>query len=157
MVTRKLEEMGATVAGKRRSIRVTGPKRLAPVSFTTFPFPGFPTDLQACMMAAACTAGGTSHIKETVFIDRFSHTMELRRLGADIQIHSAEAVVNGVESLHGAEVMAPDIRAGAGITLACLSAEGRSEVLRVYHIDRGYDHLEEKLASLGAEISRSSM
>ncbi|MBD3401496.1 UDP-N-acetylglucosamine 1-carboxyvinyltransferase [candidate division GN15 bacterium] len=157
MVTRKLEEMGATVAGKRRSIRVTGPKRLTPVNFTTFPFPGFPTDLQACMMAAACTAGGTSHIKETVFIDRFSHTMELRRLGADIQVHSAEAVVNGVDSLHGAEVMAPDIRAGAGITLACLSAEGTSEVLRVYHVDRGYDHLEEKLASLGADISRSSM
>lgn len=157
MVLRKLEEMGAKVNSTKKKIRVQGPKRLGPINLTTFPFPGFPTDLQACMMAAACTATGTSHIKETVFVDRFSHTMELRRLGADIQVASSEAVVNGIEGLQGAEVMAPDIRAGAGITLACLSAKGKSEILRVYHIDRGYHQLEEKLASLGADISRQPM
>lgn len=157
LVLRKLEEMGATVASQKRKIRVKGPKRLGPVNLTTFPFPGFPTDLQACMMAAACTASGTSHIKETVFVDRFSHTMELRRLGADIQVASSEAVINGVDHLQGAEVMAPDIRAGAGITLACLGAHGVSEILRVYHVDRGYDRLEEKLALLGADISRQPM
>ncbi|MDX9856470.1 MAG: UDP-N-acetylglucosamine 1-carboxyvinyltransferase [candidate division Zixibacteria bacterium] len=157
MVLRKLAEMGASVVSQKKRIRVTGPKRLAPVNLTTFPFPGFPTDLQACMVAAASTASGTSHIKETVFVDRFSHAMEFRRLGADIQVAGSEAVVNGVEYLQGAEVMAPDIRAGAGITLACLSARGKSEILRVYHIDRGYDRLEEKLAGLGADISRQPM
>lgn len=157
MVLRKLAEMGASVVSQKKRIRVTGPKRLSPVNLTTFPFPGFPTDLQACMVAAACTASGTSHIKETVFVDRFSHAMEFRRLGADIQVAGSEAVVNGVEYLQGAEVMAPDIRAGAGITLACLSARGKSEILRVYHIDRGYDRLEEKLAGLGADISRQPM
>lgn len=154
MVNRKLEEMGCTVTAARKSISLKAPKRLGPVSVTTFPFPGFPTDLQACMMAAACTSSGTSHIHETVFTDRFSHTMEMRRLGADINLSSSEAVITGVKSLKGAAVMAPDIRAGAGITLACLAAEGESEVLRVYHIDRGYDHLEDKLALLGADIKR---
>ena len=156
MVTNKLEEAGCRVAPGKKSIRVKAPKRLAPVSLTTFPYPGFPTDLQACMMAASCTARGTSHIKETVFIDRFSHAMELRRLGAEITVLSSEAAVNGAKKLYGAEVMAPDIRAGAGITLACLAAFGKSEVLRVYHIDRGYYRLEEKLASLGADIKRAT-
>jgi UDP-N-acetylglucosamine 1-carboxyvinyltransferase len=154
MVNRKLEEMGCSVTTARKSISLKAPKRLGPVSVTTFPFPGFPTDLQACIMAAACTSSGTSHIHETVFTDRFSHTMEMRRLGADINLSSSEAVITGVKGLNGASVMAPDIRAGAGITLACLAAEGQSEVLRVYHIDRGYDHLEEKLARLGADIKR---
>ena len=154
MVDHKLSEMGCTVKRARRSISVKGPKKLKPVEVTTFPYPGFPTDLQACIMAAACVSAGTSHIKETVFIDRFSHAMELRRLGAEITVLSSEAAVNGVEKLQGAEVMAPDIRAGAGITLACLAAFGKSEVLRVYHIDRGYYRLEEKLSSLGADVQR---
>ena len=157
MVNEKLTEMGATVQISDRSIRVKGPKRLKAVSLTTFPYPGFPTDLQACMMAASCRADGTSHIQETVFVDRFSHTMELRRLGADINVLSAEAVIRGVKSLQGASVMAPDIRAGAGLVLACLAAEGQSEVLRVYHIDRGYSRLEQQLNSLGANIQRAKM
>jgi UDP-N-acetylglucosamine 1-carboxyvinyltransferase len=156
MVMEKLCEMGADVRTEADRISVRGPKRLKPIALTTFPYPGFPTDLQACLMAAACTADGTSHIHETVFVDRFSHTMELRRLGADIRVSSAEAIINGVERLRGAEVMAPDIRAGAGITLACLAAEGRSEILRVYHIDRGYHQLEKKLSLLGANVVRSN-
>ncbi|MDD5426506.1 MAG: UDP-N-acetylglucosamine 1-carboxyvinyltransferase, partial [candidate division Zixibacteria bacterium] len=108
-------------------------------------------------MAATCLAQGTSHIKDTVYPDRFSHTMEFRRLGANITVSSSEAIVTGVKELNGAEVMAPDIRAGAGITLACLAARGKSEILRVYHIDRAYYKLEEKLSSLGADIIRSKI
>lgn len=154
MVLHKLMEMDCEVKVLKKSISVKAPKKLRSVSVTTFPFPGFPTDLQACIMSACCLAAGTSHIRETVFVDRFSHTMELRRLGADITVSAAEAIVNGVERLHGASVMAPDIRAGAGLVLACLAAEGPSEILRVYHVDRGYYRLEEKLASLGADIRR---
>ncbi len=154
VVIHKLTEMGCRIESAKNSITVKGPKRPAPVTVTTFPYPGYPTDLQACLMATACTASGTSQIKETVYADRFSHTMELRRLGADITVSSGEALVNGVEKLHGASVMAPDIRAGAGLVLACLAASGRSEVLRVYHIDRAYYKLEEKLSSLGADITR---
>ena len=106
------------------------------------------------MVAAASVASGTSRIKETVFEDRFSHTMELRRLGANIEVSTDEAIIYGVEELNGAEVMSSDIRAGAGLLLACLAAKGRSELLRVYHVDRGYDRLEEKLTSLGAKVVR---
>lgn len=154
LVLSKLTEMGASISLKKSNLTVKGPKRLKSVSVTTFPFPGFPTDLQACIMSAAAISSGTSHVRETVFIDRFSHAMELRRLGAKIRISSDQAVIDGVTKLNGAEVMAPDIRAGAGILLACLAANGKSELLRVYHIDRGYDRLEEKLASLGADIIR---
>ncbi len=154
LVNHKLMEMGCRVESTRRSITVTGPKRLKPVSATTFPFPGFPTDLQACLMAAACVADGTSHIRETVFRDRFTHTMELRRLGADVSVSGDEAVVRGVARLNGAEIMASDIRAGAGIVLAALAAHGKSEILRVYHIDRGYNRMEAKLSALGADIER---
>lgn len=154
IVIHKLKEMGCEIAARKSSIALKTPKRLGPVQITTFPFPGFPTDLQACIMAAACVASGTSHIKETVFNDRFSHTMEMRRLGAEVTISSDEAIITGVDHLEGASVMAPDIRAGAGLVLACLGARGRSEILRVYHVDRGYYRLEEKLASLGADITR---
>lgn len=154
MVVHKLKEMGCEMTSRRSSIALKSPKRLGSVQVTTFPFPGFPTDLQACIMAAACVSSGTSHIKETVFNDRFSHTMEMRRLGAEVTISSDEAIVTGVDHLEGASVMAPDIRAGAGLVLACLAARGRSEILRVYHVDRGYYRLEEKLASLGADIVR---
>jgi UDP-N-acetylglucosamine 1-carboxyvinyltransferase len=154
MVTHKLLEMGCEVKTTPQSIALVSPKRLKPVSVTTFPYPGFPTDLQACIMAASTLAAGTSHVRETVFVDRFTHTMELRRLGADITVAASEAIVNGVEELHGASVMAPDIRAGAGLVLACLAAKGPSEILRIYHVDRGYYRLEEKLASLGADIRR---
>ncbi|MDZ4724276.1 MAG: UDP-N-acetylglucosamine 1-carboxyvinyltransferase [candidate division Zixibacteria bacterium] len=155
MVIHKLREMGCTLTLRKNGLSLTSPKKLSAVNVTTFPFPGFPTDLQACIMSATCLASGTSHIRETVFTDRFSHTMELRRLGADINISSDEAIINGVNSLSGAEVMSPDIRAGAGLLLACLAAKGKSELMRVYHIDRGYYQLEEKLAGLGADIVRA--
>lgn len=154
MLSRKLYEMGCSVTEGKNSIKVVAPKRLKPVKVVTFPFPGFPTDLQACIMALATVAEGTSSIKETVFEDRFGHTMELRRLGADVTVTSDEAIVRGVELLKGASVMASDIRAGAGLVLACLASEGASEVLRVYHVDRGYCRMEEKLSSLGADIKR---
>lgn len=154
IVSHKLLEMGCEIKNGEQSVEVTGPKRLAATDITTFPFPGFPTDLQACIMAATSVASGTSHIKETVFVDRFSHTMELRRLGADVSASGGEAIIHGVKELVGAEVMASDIRAGAGLVLACLAASGKSEIMRVYHIDRGYCLLEEKLSSLGADIIR---
>ncbi|SYZ72559.1 UDP-N-acetylglucosamine 1-carboxyvinyltransferase [Candidatus Zixiibacteriota bacterium] len=154
MVSRKLYEMGCVITEGKSSIKIQGPKQLKATKVVTFPFPGFPTDLQACIMALATVAEGTSSIKETVFEDRFGHTMEMRRLGADITVSSDEAIVKGVAKLKGTSVMASDIRAGAGLVLACLGAEGTSEVLRVYHIDRGYDKLEEKLQSLGADIKR---
>lgn len=156
VVLHKMIEMGCKVTQAPRSVEVKGPRRLKPVMVTTYPFPGFPTDLQACIMAAACTAEGTSRVRETVFRDRFSHCMELRRLGADVNVSGDEAVIHGVPRLSGAEVMASDIRAGAGIVLACLAAQGTSEVLRVYHIDRGYDHLDTKLNQLGAAVERKN-
>jgi UDP-N-acetylglucosamine 1-carboxyvinyltransferase len=156
MVSRKLFEMGCEVIEGKNNIEIKGPKKLGPVKVVTFPFPGFPTDLQACIMALATVADGTSSIKETVFEDRFGHTMELRRLGADVTVTSDEAIVRGVPKLKGASVMASDIRAGAGLILACLAAEGSSEILRIYHVDRGYDRLDEKLSALGADIKRMS-
>ncbi|MEA3296805.1 MAG: UDP-N-acetylglucosamine 1-carboxyvinyltransferase [candidate division Zixibacteria bacterium] len=154
LVIHKLEEMGCKIDISRKGLNIVGPRKLKAVSVTTFPYPGFPTDLQACLMAAACIADGTTHIRETVFTDRFSHTMEMRRLGADITVTSNEAVVRGVKQLSGAEVMASDIRAGAGIVLTALAARGKSRVLRVYHVDRGYNRMEEKLSALGADITR---
>nr|MBN2277445.1 UDP-N-acetylglucosamine 1-carboxyvinyltransferase [candidate division Zixibacteria bacterium] len=156
MVSRKLYEMGCQIEEKKTAIRVKGPKKLKPVKVVTFPFPGFPTDLQPCFVALATVAGGTSSIKETVFEDRFGYTMELRRLGANVNVTLNEALVTGVSKLKGTTVMASDIRAGAGLTLACLAAEGNSELLRVYHVDRGYSKLDEKLLKLGADIKRVS-
>lgn len=154
MVNMKLTEMGCKLDLGKNSLTITGPKKLQPVKVTTFPYPGFPTDLQASQMAATTVAEGTSYIRETVFNDRFSHTMELRRLGADITVSNDEAIINGVSQLDGAKVMASDIRAGAGLILACLAAKGQSEVLRVYHVDRAYYKIEEKLTALGADIKR---
>lgn len=154
MITLKLVEMGARIQEDKKSIKVKGPRKLKPVSVTTYPHPGFPTDMQASMMALACIADGTSHIRETVFEERFTHAMELCRLGADVKISGDRATVNGVPRLKGASIMASDIRGGAGLTLAGLVAEGKTEVLRVYHVDRGYDRLEERLAQLGANIRR---
>jgi UDP-N-acetylglucosamine 1-carboxyvinyltransferase len=153
-VCMKLREMGAEIEESKKKVRIKGPQRLKPVSVTTYPHPGFPTDMQASIMALASVASGTSQIRETVFEDRFTHVMELVRLGADIKISGDRATINGVTRLKGASIMASDIRAGAGLTLAGLAAEGTTEVLRVYHIDRGYDGFESKLAKLGAEIKR---
>lgn len=154
MVVSKLTEMGADIhlAGSR--LKVKGPNRLKAVSVTTYPFPGFPTDLQPQLMALCAVANGTSHVRETVFEDRFTHVMEMLRLGADIKVARDEATIHGVAKLKGASVMASDIRAGAGLVLAGLAAEGETEVLRVYHIDRGYNSFEEKLSHLGASIKR---
>ncbi len=154
MVSHKLVEMGCKIEPGRSGLIIEGPRRLRPTSVTTFPYPGFPTDLQACLMAATCVADGTSHVTETVFPDRFTHTMEMRRLGAEITVSGDKAIIHGVPQLSGAEVMASDIRAGAGIVVAALAAKGRSEVLRVYHIDRGYFAMEEKLSGIGADIKR---
>lgn len=154
MVSRKLIEMGCEINEQKNGIFIKGPKIPKPIKVVTFPFPGFPTDLLPCIMAVATIASGTSRIKETVFEDRFSHMMELRRLGADITVALNEATLNGVSKLKGASVMASEIRGGAGLTLACLAAEGTSELLRVYHVDRGYSGLDEKLSSLGADIKR---
>lgn len=154
MVSLKLSEMGAKITEGKSSITVKAPRRLKPTSVTTYPHPGFPTDAQACLMALTCTADGTSQIRESVFEERFSHAMELCRLGADIRISGDRATINGVPRLKGASVMASEIRGGAGLTLAGLAAGGTTEVLRVYHIDRGYYRLEQRLARLGANIKR---
>jgi UDP-N-acetylglucosamine 1-carboxyvinyltransferase len=154
MVFDKLKQMGCVIELNGRRMKLEGPKKPKPVEVITYPFPGFPTDLQPQIMALAALASGTSHIKETVFESRFTHIMELIRLGADIKTANDEATITGVSQLKGASVMASDIRAGAGLITACLAASGTSEILRVYHIDRGYEKIEEKLCRLGAKIKR---
>ena len=154
IVLKKIGEAGGSVSATPKGIKLRAPKKPSPVDVVTFPYPGFPTDLQACIMALMATAGGISRIRETVFEKRFSHVMELRRLGADISVAANEATIIGVKRLDGASVMASDIRAGAGLVIAALSAVGKSDVLRVYHIDRGYVRLEDKLSAVGADIKR---
>jgi len=123
---------------------------------TTAPFPGFPTDLQAQMMAMLCLAEGTSVLEEKIFENRFMHAPELVRMGAQIDVQGGTATVTGVERLKGAPVMATDLRASVSLILAGLAAEGETIVNRVYHLDRGYEHVEEKLGGLGAKIERVS-
>ncbi len=154
VVLLKLREMGCEIASGERSITIRSDGKLRAADFVTFPFPGFPTDLQACFVALAAQAQGTSHMRETVFEDRFSHCMELARLGAKVTIIGDVATIEGVERLNGAGVMASDIRAGAGLVTACLAAEGTSEVRRIYHIERGYDALDAKLRAVGASITK---
>jgi UDP-N-acetylglucosamine 1-carboxyvinyltransferase len=156
-VVMKLQEMGAVIEAGRSKINIRGPVRLTATDVTTFPYPGFPTDVQAGMMALLTVAEGTSRVVETVFPQRFAHAMELGRMGAEIRLAGGEATITGIKQLRGASVMASDIRAGAGLVLAALAAQGSSEILRVYHIDRGYHHLEQKLARLGADIQRVSV
>jgi UDP-N-acetylglucosamine 1-carboxyvinyltransferase len=135
-------------------IRVVGVERVQPLAIATAPYPGFPTDMQAQMMALLTRAQGTSAICETVFENRFMHAAELCRMGANICIDGAKAEVRGVSRLHGAPVMATDLRASASLVLAGLAAEGMTTVSRVYHLDRGYEQIEVKLAALGAKIRR---
>ena len=135
-------------------VRVVGVERVRPLAIATAPYPGFPTDMQAQMMALLTRAHGTSAICETVFENRFMHAAELCRMGAHICINGAEAEVRGVPRLHGAPVMATDLRASASLILAGLAAEGMTTVSRVYHLDRGYEQIEVKLAALGAKIRR---
>jgi UDP-N-acetylglucosamine 1-carboxyvinyltransferase len=124
------------------------------VDVTTAPFPGFPTDMQAQMMALCAVADGTSVITDTNYLDRFTHVPELQRLGAQIELKNNSAVIRGVERLQGAPVMATDIRASAALVLAALVAEGETRISRIYHLDRGYEQLEMKLRSLGADVER---
>jgi UDP-N-acetylglucosamine 1-carboxyvinyltransferase len=154
MVLEKLTEMGAKCETAAGSVRVKGPARLKAADMITFPYPGYPTDLQAAYMSLCCVAEGSSHVRETVFEDRFTHVMELTRLGASIKVAGDEATIKGVPGLSGASVMASDIRAGAGLVIAALAAANTTEVLRIYHIDRGYVQMERRLAELGADITR---
>ncbi|MEJ5378059.1 MAG: UDP-N-acetylglucosamine 1-carboxyvinyltransferase [bacterium] len=153
-VVGKLKESGVEVSLVGDLVRVSARGRPEPVDVKTRPYPGFPTDMQAQMMALLCLARGSSVITETVFEDRFMHVAELRRMGAQIQLQGANAVVKGVAHLKGAPVMATDLRASASLILAGLAAEGVTEISRVYHLDRGYERLEEKLSHLGADICR---
>ncbi|MBW1708744.1 MAG: UDP-N-acetylglucosamine 1-carboxyvinyltransferase [Deltaproteobacteria bacterium] len=136
------------------TIVVTGPSRINSVDIKTEPYPGFPTDMQAQFMAMMCFASGLSVITETIFDNRFIHVSELERMGADIRLSGNTAIVEGVPALLGAPVMATDLRASASLVLAGLAAKGQTEVSRVYHIDRGYERIEEKLSGLGARIRR---
>ena len=150
----KLEEAGAAFAVTSQGITVNGPAEVRPVNIRTQPHPGFPTDMQAQFMALMTRSRGTSVIAETVFENRFMHVCELQRMGADISIDGHTATVTGVPKLTGAPVMATDLRASACLVLAGLAAENTTEISRIYHLDRGYEHLEDKLRGLGADIER---
>ena len=154
-VIQKLEESGADISMTNNSIALSMENsELKPVDITTAPFPEFPTDMQAQFSVMNAIAKGTSNIYETVFENRFMHIQELNRMGCDIEINGNQAVIKGVKSLYGAEVMATDLRASASLILAGLCAEGQTTVSRIYHIDRVYERIEEKLNYLGAEILR---
>ena len=153
-VIQKLRETGCVITTEQGGIRVKGPSRVKPVTIKTQEHPGFPTDMQAQLMALLTIADGTSIITENIFENRFMHVAELRRMGADITTDGAVGVVRGVDRLSGAEVMATDLRASASLVLAGLAAEGKTTVSRVYHLDRGYARLEKKLKGLGAHIRR---
>lgn len=150
----KLMQAGAEVERDGDSVRVRGTGETRSVDLSTLPYPGFPTDMQAQMMIPMCVAGGMSVITENIFPQRFMHTAELRRMGADIKLVGNSAVVRGVAELRGAPIMASDLRASASLVLAGLCASGRTEMSRIYHLDRGYERLDEKLASLGASVWR---
>ncbi len=153
----KLDEAGISVTETKRGLKVASRNgRITGVNVTTEPFPGFPTDLQAQMMAALCTADGTSVLEETIFENRFMHAPELIRMGANIDVHGGHATVTGVTKLKGAPVMATDLRASVSLILAGLAATGETVVSRVYHLDRGYEQLVRKLAACGADIERIS-
>lgn len=151
----KLIEAGVTVVREKEGVRVVGKREIKSVDITTMPYPGFPTDLQAQFMALMCTAKGLSVIRETIFENRFIHVSELKRMGADITIKDRNAIVKGVDELTGAPVMVSDLRAGAALVIAGLMACGETEVLRIYHLDRGYEFMEKKLIKLGAKIKRA--
>ena len=150
----KLMDAGCEVVSERDAIRLSAPARLNAVSLRTAPYPAFPTDMQAQFMAINAVAKGVAMIRETIFENRFMHAVELQRLGADIRIDGNTAVVQGVDKLQGAIVMATDLRASASLVVAGLVAEGDTTIERIYHLDRGYERLEEKLAALGAKVRR---
>ena len=151
-----LEDAGAIVEDVKNGLKVSADGAIRPLSLSTAPFPAFPTDMQAQFMAMLTRADGTSLLTETIFENRYMHVPELNRMGADIEVRGRSAVVRGVERLVGAPVMATDLRASMSLVLAGLAADGETEVNRVYHLDRGYERLEEKLQGVGAEIERAS-
>jgi UDP-N-acetylglucosamine 1-carboxyvinyltransferase len=152
-----LTEAGAVVTSNNEGIRVTrNGAGINPVKVSTAPFPGFPTDLQAQLMALMTRAKGASHITETIFENRFMHVQELARFGARIALDGETATVHGIGQLRGAPVMATDLRASVSLVIAGLAAEGETMVNRVYHLDRGFERLEEKLSACGARIERIS-
>ena len=153
-VIEKLVAAGATITALSDGIRIQSHGRLQAQSFRTTEYPGFPTDMQAQFMALNCVAQGTAKVTETIFENRFMHVNELVRLGAKIQIDGKVAVIEGVEQLSGATIMATDLRASASLVIAGLVAEGETVVDRIYHLDRGYDRMEAKLAAIGADIER---
>jgi UDP-N-acetylglucosamine 1-carboxyvinyltransferase len=150
----KLMDAGCEIALERDAIRLKAPARLIATSIRTAPYPAFPTDMQAQFMALNCVAHGTAVIRETIFENRFMHAVELIRLGADIKIDGNTAFVTGVPQLSGATVMATDLRASASLVIAGLAAKGETLVDRIYHLDRGYEQMEAKLAALGARVRR---
>ncbi len=150
----KLEDAGVTVERNNGSMRIKSNGDLQPVDVITMPYPGFPTDMQAQMMALMTVTPGISVITEKVFPGRFMHVSEMGRLGADVALEGSSAIVKGVGQLSGAPVMASDLRASAALVLAGLIAEGETEVNRIYHVDRGYEQIDKKLRQLGARIER---
>jgi UDP-N-acetylglucosamine 1-carboxyvinyltransferase len=152
--TNALAQAGLMVEFHDRGMKVSADGPLRPLALSTAPFPGFATDMQAQFMAMLCRAGGESFLEETIFENRYMHVPELRRMGANIDVRGRSAIVHGVEGMTGAKVMATDLRASMSLIIAGLAAEGETEVLRVYHLDRGYERLEEKLSAVGATIER---
>jgi len=150
----KLRETGTEIIMEAGAVRIKGPRKIKAVNIKTHPFPGFPTDMQAQFMAMMAVAEGASIISENVFENRFMHVSELQRMGADITIEGHSATVKGIKSLLGAPVMATDLRASACLVLAGLAAENTTEISRIYHLDRGYERIEEKFKGLGAIIER---
>lgn len=150
----KLEEAGIKVVKEHNMIRVKTNKTIKPVSVTMLPYPGFPTDLQAQFMAVMAMTPGISIITDKIYPDRFMHIAELNRMGADIRREGSSAIVQGTKAIYGAPVMASDLRASAALLIAGLAAEGTTEIHRIYHLDRGYEAIDEKLAKLGAQVTR---
>jgi len=150
----RLRDSGATITATADTLRIVANKRPAPISLKTAPYPAFPTDMQAQFIALNCIASGTAVVTETIFENRFMHVQELVRLGAKIDIEGNTAIVHGVAKLTGASVMATDLRASACLVIAGLVAEGDTIIDRIYHLDRGYDHIEAKLTAIGAQIER---
>ena len=146
--------MGVKINVKRKEININRSKNIKKINIKTFPYPGFPTDLQAQIMILMCKAKGISKIKENIFENRFMHVPELNRMGAEIKINGNKATVYGSKQLKGAEVMATDLRASVSLVLAALSADSKTTINRVYHLDRGYENIEKKLSNCGAEIKR---
>jgi UDP-N-acetylglucosamine 1-carboxyvinyltransferase len=149
-----LRRAGVEIQASDGICRVIGPEKIQPVDVTTLPYPGIPTDVQAQLMAMFLMADGISVVTEKIYPDRFMHVAELMRMGANLRKEGSTVIVSGVKSLSGAQVMASDLRASASLVLAGLVAEGETDVSRVYHLDRGYERIEEKLRALGATITR---